>query len=189
MSNNSKALNPQPPTEPPAGETASIYLEVDDQLRSSTPAVRLVMAAQETLRLAGVAEAELTLVVTTDEALRQLNLAYRGMDAPTDVLSFPTRESDQDGLPSFVTAPELDRYLGDVVISYAAAARQAAAAGHETEDELCLLAVHGTLHLLGFDHGTAEEEAAMWQAQEAVLARLGLSIPVPRYLASPDSQP
>lgn len=183
-----KARSPQQSTEPIAGKAGSIYLEVDDRLATPTAGVRLAVAAQETLRHMGAAEAELTLLVTTDEVLRQLNRAYRGIDAPTDVLSFAAHNADEGGSSSFVTAPELARYLGDVVISYPMAERQAAAAGHETEDELCLLAVHGTLHLLGFDHATAEQEAMMWEAQEAVLAKLGIHIPIPRYLGRPDNQ-
>jgi probable rRNA maturation factor len=65
-------------------------------------------------------------------------------------------------------------YLGDIIISLPYAARQAAAAGHKTESELQLLAVHGTLHLLGYDHAIPEEKAAMWDAQTAALTQLGL---------------
>ena len=88
------------------------------------------------------------------------------MDAATDVLSFPASESDPEtGTP----------YLGDILISIPRATAQAQAAGHPVEDEVQLLVVHGTLHLLGHDHAEAEEKARMWRAQAEVLGRLGLA--------------
>ena len=104
--------------------------------------------------------------------LRQLNLEYRGIDAPTDVLSFSAQEDLDEPGAAFVTAPEAEAYLGDIIISFPMAASQAETAGHSVANELCLLAVHGVLHLLGYDHATAEEEAAMWAVQDAVLAGL-----------------
>jgi probable rRNA maturation factor len=93
-------------------------------------------------------------------------LEYLGVDAPTDVLSFPASESDPEtGLP----------YLGDILISIPRAAQQAQAAGHSVEAEVQLLVVHGTLHLLGHDHAEAEEKTRMWNAQAEVMSRLGLS--------------
>lgn len=97
--------------------------------------------------------------------LHELNRDYLGVDAPTDVLSFPASESD----------PETGAtYLGDILISIPRAAQQAQAAGHPLEAEVQLLVVHGVLHLLGHDHAEAEEKARMWAGQEKVLERLGL---------------
>jgi probable rRNA maturation factor len=111
-------------------------------------------------------DAELTIVLTDDDQLRELNLAYLEVDAPTDVLSFPASESD----------PETGaRYLGDVLISVPRATDQAQAAGHALEAELQLLVVHGVLHLMGHDHAEAQDKARMWAAQAEVLERLGLS--------------
>jgi probable rRNA maturation factor len=117
-------------------------------------------------------EAELTIVLAGDEQLRRLNLDFLGVDAPTDVLSFPASgprergESDpESGVP----------YLGDVLISVPRAADQARAAGHAVEAEVQLLVVHGILHLLGYDHAGAREKARMWAAQAEILAGLGLS--------------
>jgi probable rRNA maturation factor len=104
--------------------------------------------------------------------LHQLNLEYRGIDTPTDVLAFSAREDLREPGVVFVVAPEAEAYLGDVIISYPRATRQAEVAGHSVANELCLLAVHGVLHLLGYDHATAEEESAMWAVQDAVLAGL-----------------
>lgn len=114
-----------------------------------------------------------TLVITDDEEIRQLNRQFRQVDAPTDVLAFPAAAD-----APFVEAPGRPRYLGDVIISYPRAAAQAAEAGHPVEAELALLAVHGTLHLMGYDHAIPQEKAAMWAAQETILAKLGLKLSI-----------
>jgi probable rRNA maturation factor len=111
-------------------------------------------------------DAEISIVLTDDAQLRELNRDYLGIDAPTDVLSFPASESDPD------TGA---RYLGDILISVPRAAKQAKAAGHDLQGELQLLVVHGVLHLLGHDHAKAKEKSRMWAAQAEVLERLGLS--------------
>ena len=99
--------------------------------------------------------------------MRELNRHYRNEDMTTDVLSFPAGEP----LPGDV---EAGGYLGDIAIAVPTAERQAAAKGHTAPAELQLLAVHGVLHLLGYDHLDAAEKAAMWREQAAVLRRLGL---------------
>ena len=110
-------------------------------------------------------ESELTIVLTDDAHLHDLNRTYLGVDAPTDVLSFPASETD----------PETGtQYLGDILISVPRAQAQANAARHPLESEVQLLVVHGVLHLLGHDHAQAEEKARMWKAQAEILARLGL---------------
>lgn len=110
-------------------------------------------------------ESELTIVLTDDARLHQLNREYLGVDAPTDVLSFPASETD----------PETGaRYIGDILISVPRAQAQADAAGHPLESEVQLLVVHGVLHLLGHDHAEAEEKARMWRAQSEILEHLGL---------------
>ena len=111
-------------------------------------------------------EAELSIILTNDARLHELNLNYLGVDAPTDVLSFPASETD----------PETGRpYIGDILISVPRAKSQAEAAGHPLEAEVQLLIVHGVLHLLGHDHAEAEEKACMWKAQQEILERLGLA--------------
>ena len=110
-------------------------------------------------------DVELTIVLTDDARLQELNRDYLGLDAPTDVLSFPASETD----------PETGaRYIGDILISVPRAQAQADAAGHPLESELQLLVVHGVLHLLGHDHARAEDKARMWKAQAEILERLGL---------------
>jgi len=110
-------------------------------------------------------DSDLTIVLTDDVQLRELNRDYLGIDEPTDVLSFPASESD----------PETGvHYLGDILISMPYAARSAEKAGHSLESEVQLLVVHGVLHLLGHDHAEADEKARMWRAQAEILESLGL---------------
>lgn len=110
--------------------------------------------------------ANMTIVLTDDRQLHELNRDYLDIDSPTDVLSFPSLEND----------PETNElYLGDILISIPRAKQQAESAGHSLEAEVQLLTVHGALHLLGYDHVTDEEKSIMWNEQAKVLERLGLS--------------
>jgi probable rRNA maturation factor len=111
-------------------------------------------------------ETSVTVVIADDEALRTLNQSYRGLDEPTDVLSFSAREGE------FVGPEDMPVYLGDVVISFPTAVAQAAEAGHSPEAELALLIVHGCLHLLGYDHAEEDEQARMWARQDVILSGL-----------------
>ena len=111
-------------------------------------------------------DGDLSIVLTDNAQLHQLNREYLGVDAPTDVLSFPASETDPEtGVP----------YLGDVLISIPRAEVQAQSAGHSLDAELQLLVVHGVLHLLGFDHAEPEDKTRMWLAQGEVLETLGLA--------------
>ena len=117
------------------------------------------------------AEGDLTIVLADDEELHRLNRDFLGIDAPTDVLSFPASETD----------PETGAaYLGDIILSIPRADAQAQAAGHPLADEARLLVVHGVLHLLGHDHAEPDEKAKMWKAQGEVLEGLGVRINVDR---------
>ena len=131
----------------------------------------LEAAADQTLRQAGdQPKAEATVVLSGESHLQQLNQDYLGIDAPTDVLSFPSDEID----------PETESfYLGDIIISFSRAEEQAEAGGHTVEAELQLLVVHGMLHLCGFDHVEPEEKAAMWEIQSEVLSSIGCPIQGP----------
>lgn len=111
------------------------------------------------------AAGDLSVMLSDDEQLQQLNRDYLGIDAATDVLSFPASE----------TNPESgERYLGDILVSVPRASQQAAAAGHPLEAEVQLLVVHGVLHLLGYDHAEPQEKRRMWAAQADILDSLGL---------------
>lgn len=113
---------------------------------------------------------ELSILLTSSEEVERLNREYRGQARPTDVLSFSLEEEDADlqGLPGE------PRMLGEVVISYPHAVRQAADFGHSLQREVAFLLVHGILHLLGYDHERPDEEATMFARQEEILAGLGI---------------
>ncbi len=110
--------------------------------------------------------AQLSIAIIDDETIRELNRRYRGVDAPTDVLSFDLKDED-----AFVAPPKGARQLGEIVISYPTAARQAGEAGHAIDDELAHLLVHGVLHLLGYDHKSPKEARAMQKREETLLGR------------------
>lgn len=116
------------------------------------------------------------LTIMDDEGIRKMNAEYRGVDAPTDVISFPMLEYEapERPRPGFPSPPGEPVHLGDVVISFERAVEQASEFGHSLDREIAFLAVHGAMHLLGYDHEVAEDEIQMRQVEEAVLSRLGL---------------
>lgn len=154
-----------------------ITIQIDEAFLAFVDEENLTNAVIHLLHHVARPLAALTLVVTTDEAVQELNRDYRGVDAPTDVLSFAAQES-APAAPALAELPPelaaaLASYLGDVIIAYPYAARQAAHYQNTIAAELRLLAVHGVLHLLGYDHATPEEETTMWALQSAVLAPFG----------------
>jgi probable rRNA maturation factor len=130
---------------------------------------RLYTAVERVLEIEGIKElCAMSIVLTDDETIRDYNRQYRQVDAPTDVLSFPADEPP-------VSLPDEPRYLGDLLIAYPYSQAQAEREGHPTEDMLALLVIHGTLHLLGHDHDSPENQAVMWAAQAAALQALGIA--------------
>lgn len=121
----------------------------------------------------------LTLLLTGDAEIRQLNAEFRGVDSPTDVLSFPAYELGGALLED--KKDELDLiwedgrvFIGDVAISMERAAMQAEEYGHSLRREVAFLALHGALHLLGCDHADAEGERAMRDMQDSILGAAGI---------------
>lgn len=125
---------------------------------------------------------QLSLVIADDETLHRLNREYRGLDEVTDVLSFSLRHPGQwqgqseppvpkDGREPFPVPPGVAEPLGEVIISYPQAERQAQECEQPLERELALLVVHGILHLLGYDHAEPQEERAMRAQEQEALAR------------------
>ena len=112
--------------------------------------------------------AELSLVLADDETVRTLNRTYRDRDAPTNVLSFPAEERFAG------TGPRL---LGDVVLARGTVEREATAGNLEIRDHLAHLVIHGTLHLLGYDHQSDDEAEIMERTEAAILAELGIADP------------
>lgn len=116
---------------------------------------------------------EVSVSFVTDEEIHELNRTYRGMDSPTDVLSFAFLEGEEEPVGS--NEHDEGPILGDIIISVPTALRQAAEYGHSTEREIAFLLAHGYLHLVGYDHQTSEEEIQMFALQEEVLLGIGLS--------------
>jgi probable rRNA maturation factor len=163
-----------------------IYLTIADSLTSlDDPLLEETglyeRAAQAAMHMAGApSEAGLTIVITDDAQLADLNRRFLEINAPTDVLSFPTNGPDSSQAGTGETDPETGAsYLGDVIISYPRAQAQAADGGHSVRDELQLLVVHGVLHLLGYDHADAPGKEAMWSLQADALKGLGAAISGP----------
>jgi probable rRNA maturation factor len=151
-----------------------ITCQVDEPFASVVELDEIVPAMETALARTGVVDAGVTLVITDDDTQRRLNRTYRGVDASTDVLSFPAQgPAHPDPTPLELPpelAEELDRYLGDIVIALPYAQRQAERYANTLSAELRLLAVHGVLHLLGYDHTTPDDERAMVQIQNEILA-------------------
>ena len=147
-----------------AASAISIGIQVGDAFRPLLNDDLLKAAILAALQLAPPpTPCALTLVVTDDAEIRELNRTYRGIDAPTDVLSFGAGEDPYrpEGEPL---------YLGDIIISYPRCSQQAHEYGHSVWQELSLLAIHGVLHLLGYDHATEQDEQEMWRLQERAQA-------------------
>jgi probable rRNA maturation factor len=124
------------------------------------------------LQIFNKSTAEISLVLVDNDYIQELNLAYRGLNQPTDVLSFALEETDD--APEVVNKAEIPELLGDIYISVERAAEQAVTYGHSFERELCYLAVHGLLHLMGFDHQTPEETAVMREREEQLMREFSL---------------
>ena len=129
--------------------------------RSLAALARRVLAAEEV-----GAGATLSVVVTDDAKVRGLNRRFLGIDESTDVLSFGLETKTR-----FVTSSAAGRQLGEVVISFQTAQRQAREAGHALDDELAHLLVHGILHILGYDHQRPAQERRMRAREDVLLGR------------------
>lgn len=147
---------------------------------------------ERTLQAAGISEpVMLTLLITNDETIKDMNRQYRQLNKPTDVLSFPLLERPLVNAPAeqlwqpqegeeapttetpFVTPPELVTNLGDIVISWPTVQRQASEVGHSADYELLYLLSHGVLHLIGYDDMSEAGYQAMVGIQQSVLQSLG----------------
>jgi probable rRNA maturation factor len=129
---------------------------------------RLKRAAKLALERAGRSDGAFTLLLADDAKLRALNLTFRAKDKPTNVLSFPARGKD---------------YLGDVAMAYGVTRREAREQKKSFADHATHLAVHGVLHLLGYDHETARAAKIMEPLEVAILSELGIGDPYARKAA------
>lgn len=138
-----------------------ITTQIKETYRTDVEAWRLVKAVTDTLLHQKLnPNVEVAIVIEDDAYIQALNKQYRGIDKPTDVLSFPYDGADPDSGQDI---------LGDILIAYPKAAQQAKENGHPVMDELILLVVHATLHLLGYDHETEEDKKDMWLLQNNIL--------------------
>ncbi len=148
---------------------------IDDMNKVSEEEITLI---QEILQFAAKAEGieeecELSVTFVDNEAIREINKEYRGKDAPTDVISFAMEEMGEDEIA--IIGADMPRVLGDLIISIDRAKEQAEEYGHSFERELGFLALHGFLHLLGYDHIEKEDEVVMFGRQKDILESYGLS--------------
>lgn len=106
-------------------------------------------------------------IITNDKSIHEINKKYRGIDRPTDVISFALEDNKQINIPEI-------RVLGDIYISYDKVKSQALEYNHSEKRELCFLAIHGLLHLLGYDHMVKEDEEKMFKLQKEILEDYGI---------------
>ncbi len=147
--------------------------ELTDEMKKAVENV-----CKKALETEGFSEpAQISVTFTDDEKIRDINREYRNIDSPTDVLSFPMLEFDENMKPQIT---EFDRQdgevlLGDIVISLERAKAQADSFGHSLLREVAFLTAHSMLHLLGYDHMTEPEERIMFEKQESILRSLGIT--------------
>ena len=154
-----------------------IYFENEQTERSVSEYLKRLIrkTVRATLDYEGFAhKCELSVTFTDNEGIHTLNREYRGIDRPTDVLSFPQFDfGDGETLPTRDESVS----LGDVVLSLERAAEQAREYGHSYSREIAFLTAHSVLHLLGYDHEKGEkEDEDMRKRQRAVMDRIGLSV-------------
>ena len=144
-----------------------ITIEIYDEFSDCIDSTLILDAVKTTLSYLDIQpDATLTVVISDDRQVHLLNQQFRGVDTPTDVLSFPASHVD----------PESGKtYLGDVILSYPRAADQAKEFGESILDEIQLLVVHGVLHLLGYDHKSSSQKINMWETQNMILDQLGIT--------------
>lgn len=146
-------------------------IDFQNEQNYSVPQERLIAGAQAVIDAHEIApNSSLSVVIVTDEQIQALNNQHRQVDKPTDVLSFPA-----DPLPDDLQEAGEAPYLGDVIIAYPYTKAQSEQEGYSIEDSLVLMVVHGTLHLLGYDHDTPDNRAEMWEAQAEILEMLGIN--------------
>lgn len=145
-----------------------MFNETDVELTEEEKMIQKLV--KEVLKEEKVRNAECNIIFVDNEKIHEINREYRHIDRVTDVISFAL-EDEMENEPS---AQYEIRVLGDIYISVDRAKEQALEYGHSFLREICFLAIHGMLHLLGYDHQTTEDEKIMFQKQEEVLAKYGI---------------
>lgn len=157
----------------------SDLLQLDVMDETASVDASIVRLVEDLLRFALQAEGiegetEVSLTFMTDAGIQEVNREYRGKDQPTDVISFALEELGE-GEVVIIADPSMPKILGDLVISVDTALVQASEYGHSLKREIGFLALHGLLHLLGYDHMTEEEEKEMFGRQKEILDAFGLA--------------
>jgi probable rRNA maturation factor len=155
-------------------KTMEINVLIEEGLEAAPDAERLQRIVEATLNAENAPPSvEISLVITGQERIQELNREYRGADRPTDVLSFALSEKKAGEEPeAFIEPPDGLIHLGEVIISYPQAEIQAREQGHSVNREMAVLTVHGVLHILGYDHEVPEDETAMRAREKQVLEGL-----------------
>ena len=150
-----------------------INVLIDDEFEGELEADWLRSVAEQVLVVENPApEAELGLVITGQAKMQELNLVHLGIDEPTDVLAFPMTPEENPDMPDFVTPPDGAVHLGEVIISYPQAFKQADERRHPVKKEVATLVIHGVLHLLGYDHDAPEPEQRMRAREAEIMERV-----------------
>jgi probable rRNA maturation factor len=158
---------------PPRARTPSIDVVIESARWRAVPrAAGVVRRAIGAALPARSRNAELSVILTSDRAIRSLNRRWRCRDEPTNVLSFPAPAEGPGKRPRGVP-----RHLGDIVLAYETVAREARAEGKPLDHHIAHLALHGFLHLLGYDHESRGQAEAMERRERRILARLGVPDP------------
>ena len=181
---NTEQLCQQSICECSTNENSAIAVQIFDEFAPAVSASWLEAVCLLVLTQEGIAQ-HFSLVIADDDTVRALNAEYRGLDKTTDVLSFafdnageyygegaaPSRWSVDD---EFVLPPGESAGLGEVIVSYPQAARQAQHAGHPVERELALLVIHGILHLMGHDHMDDDDARVMQDKERRAMERVAV---------------
>ena len=155
--------------EPPGRLQLDIIIEDGDWSAFAPVEEALNEVAETVARHLNLDRAEAAIALSSDERVRSLNRTYRGMDKPTNVLSFPATDAGQ--------IPGEPRHLGDIILAAETVRREAAAEGKPLRHHLQHLVVHGLLHLLGYDHETEAQARVMEALEVEILRRIGVPDP------------
>jgi probable rRNA maturation factor len=152
----------------------TLHVEYLNEIDENSEEFQALLAnvLQKAAEMEETGPAEVSVTIVTKERIQEINNEYRQKDAVTDVISFAMEEMGED--ETEIIGGEETRFLGDIIICLDIAKEQAEEYGHSIDREMGFLAVHGFLHLLGYDHMNEEDEKAMFGRQEEILEQYGL---------------
>ncbi len=147
-----------------------LNIRINKRINSSLDVNWIRHIVEKALSVSGLEPpVELSVVITSDQAIQKLNKKYRGLKETTDVLSFALTENSQSEVTPFLAPPDGITHLGAIAISYPQAIKQAERVGHPVENEIALLLTHGVLHLAGYEHDKPQREKVMKTLESRVL--------------------